>query len=649
MTVSAVAQKRNVLFIAVDDLKPLIGAYGDDLAITPNMDRLAKMGVTFTNAHCQQAVCGPSRASLLTGLRPNVTEVWDLKTLIRDKNPNILTLPQHFKKNGYSTIGMGKIFDPRSVDKGYDKASWSETFIMPDKLDPVFGDAAMGSYQSEAYKKRFSELQAQGKAQGLASGKLNKYIRDNFKPSTESADVQDKAYFDGIIGIKAVEALEELAGNSQPFFLAVGFKKPHLPFVAPQKYWDMYDRDQMPLAEFQNHARNTLELSYHKNGELRSYTDIEGRKGVNDPLPKNKQLELIHGYYACITYIAALIGKLIDALEANELTSNTSIVLWGDHGWHLGDHGLWNKHSNFEQATRVPLIFVDATGVQYKQNSSPVEFVDVFPTLCDLAGIEKPKLLQGTSLVPILKGKKKNVKDFAVSQYGRGENEGYALRTDRYRLVLWYRGGDTSSESNILFKELYDYKKDPLEKANVVADYPEIAAKLQAQLTEHLRLGRKFKQTYSSSSRKPGNAGKPSGPVIMTETFENGFNKEWIKFGPIKPSVDATHGVDRSSCVALGSDKSGFKLTLTELQPLTEYQVEIWMRADKGLRTALKASGHGQEEVTKRLVGNGEFQSGVLTFKTGESNTTADLTILRWITDTSAMAYVDNLTVTQLR
>lgn len=225
VSVPLIAQEQNVLFIAVDDLKPLLGAYGDEMAITPNIDRLASMGVTFTNNHCQQAVCGPSRASLLTGLRPDLTEVWDLKTMMRDKNPNILTLPQHFKNNGYETVGMGKIFDPRSVDKGLDTRSWTQPYIMPDVNDPKYGEPALASYQSPEIKARYEEVIQEGKSQGLEGGKLNKYVRDNFKPTTESLDIDDEGYFDGMVAKTAVEQLNELSKGDKPFFSRSGIQK----------------------------------------------------------------------------------------------------------------------------------------------------------------------------------------------------------------------------------------------------------------------------------------------------------------------------------------------------------------------------------------------------------------------------------------
>ena len=238
------------------------------------------------------------------------------------------------------------------------------------------------------------------------------YLRSKHKPSTESFDISDEGYFDGAIALKAVSQINELAKDDDPFFLAVGFQKPHLPFVAPKKYWDLYNRESIELASYQKWARGTVKLSYNNNGEMRSYTDIPDSFEENGLINAEKQKELIHGYYACVSYIDAQVGKILDAVKENNLLENTTIILWGDHGWHLGDHGQWAKHSNFEQATRSPLIIVDSKTKRNNFNSSPTEFIDVFPTLVELSGLNTPDNLQGKSLVPILNGKSKKVKTY---------------------------------------------------------------------------------------------------------------------------------------------------------------------------------------------------------------------------------------------
>lgn len=480
LPIVAQSEKKNVLFIAVDDLKPVLGCYGDKVVKTPNIDKLAKQGVVFTNNHCQQAVCAPSRASLMTGTRPDNTKVWDLKTQMRNKNPDIITMPQYFKSQGYFTTGTGKIYDKRSVDRYNDKISWSEKFLFggdESLYDENFKNPVLKLYQSDKTRRIARKYTLEAKEKGLKGYKVKKYVLARIKPSVENADVSDHAYIDGVIALTAVEKLQRLTSQKRPFFLAVGFKRPHLPFVAPKKYWDMYDRKNIPIAEYQLQSKNGPDLAYHSSGEIRSYTDIPNIGSFSDvdknALTRDKQRELIHGYYACVSYIDAQIGKLMKALDESGERENTVIVLWGDHGWHLGDHGLWCKHSNFEQATRAPLIFSGA-GVKASVNNSPVEFVDIFPTLCEMSGVYKPSFLHGKSLKPILSGKSEKVKDYSVSQFKRARRVGYAFRDNRYRYVVWLSRSIYNpvpyKKDQIFTTELYDYKNDPLEKVNVTDD-----------------------------------------------------------------------------------------------------------------------------------------------------------------------------------
>jgi arylsulfatase A-like enzyme len=486
-------EKKNVLFIAVDDLKPVLGCYGAEQIKTPNIDRLAKQGVVFTNNHCQQAVCAPSRASLLTGVRPDSTKVWDLKTKIRAKNPHILTLPQHFKNRGYITTGVGKIYDKRSVDRKHDGVSWSEAFAFTgdeEFVDPQFGEPVLGHYQLEETKEKVAHYTAEADSRNKKGNARSKYVMKHIKPATECADVPDNAYGDGVIAQSAIKRLKRFAGQDQPFFLAVGFKKPHLPFVAPKKYWDLYDREKLPLAPYQKFAENGPKLAYHKSGEIQSYSDIPKLENYTDIgpdlLPEAKQRELIHGYYAAVSYMDAQLGKVLNALDSLGLRENTVIVFWGDHGWHLGDHGLWCKHTNFEQATRSPLIFSAPKAKKGLTVDAPVEFVDIFPSLCELSGIDAPDNLAGTSLVPILTGKEKRVKEYAVSQFRRGKAMGYAFRTDRYRYVVWmgnhFRTTQSFKKELVVAEELYDYRNDALETRNVLNDkeYKKVHEQMQA-------------------------------------------------------------------------------------------------------------------------------------------------------------------------
>ena len=489
------SEKPNVLFIAIDDLKPILGCYGDSMVKTPNIDRLAAMGTVFLSNYCQQAVCGPTRASLMTGKRPDYTKVWDLKTPMRNINPDILSLPQYFASQGYSTQGIGKVYDSRDVDKENDKPSWSVPYYKTDLkyYDPKFGEPANGRYQMPETKKVLLQYFQEGIDQGMKKSEANEYALKKLKPTTECIDAPDNAYNDGANALQARDILIDLNKKSEPFFFAVGFAKPHLPFISPKKYWDLYQRDQMPIAPFQEKTKNAVDVAYHNAGELRAYTDIEPLTSFSDTkkfgvsLPIEKQKELIHGYYAAISYTDAQIGILLKTLDSLGLTKNTIIVLWGDHGWHLGDHNLWCKHTNFEQATHAPLI-ISSPKLKSNKTNAQTEFVDIFPTLCELSGLKIPEKLDGVSLVPLMKNPKSSVKEYSVSQYPRSGNDpetdrlgyaapkvmGYSIRNAQYRYTVWMKNDFRSTEpfdkKLILGEELYDYKVDPLEKENVIGE-----------------------------------------------------------------------------------------------------------------------------------------------------------------------------------
>lgn len=470
------SEKKNVLFIAVDDMKPLLGCYGDQTAKTPVMDELASKGALFTNAYCQQAVSGPSRASLLTGMCPDNTKVWDLKTLIRSKNPDVVTLPQYFKENGYHVAGIGKIFDPRSVDSGKDVVSWSDKFIDEEPyLDEKYGKPIMTHYQGDEIRALYKKYLKEAKSKGLKNKKAEQYAFKYIKITTECADVPDNAYLDGATAEGAVQFIADYKSD-KPLFLAVGFKKPHLPFCAPKKYWDMYEREDMPLAEYSKKAEGSPDFAYHKCGELQSYSDIPELISFSDidnvVLPDDKERELIHGYYACISYTDAQIGKVINALKKKGMLENTIIVLWGDHGWHLGDHGLWNKHTNFEHATHVPMIIIDPSS-KHREVNHPVEFLDIYPTLCELNGLLVPSHTDGQSLAAVIKSEndETSLKPYAASQYPRVNKMGYSIRDGRYRYTVWVDWKNkTTNPEKIYAEELYDYEKDPNETVNLVSD-----------------------------------------------------------------------------------------------------------------------------------------------------------------------------------
>lgn len=476
----------NILFIPVDDLRPEFGAYGNGYVITPNMDQIAKQGVTFTHTYCQQAVCNPSRGSLLTGLRPDSIRVWDLRTLFRDNLPDVVTLPQYFKQNGYHTVGLGKTFhndDPDTI-------SWSEVPMHIDGF-PFDPDAV---YVNEENQKGLTDKIAALKAKGIS--KLDPcghwYVKT---VSSEISDKGDDAYYDGAQTTEAIKILKRMKAQDKPFFLSVGYYRPHLPFNVPKKYWDMYDHDSIPLAENQFVPEGVPAYLIHGDAELRGYSDFSDLPYPQDePLDIDRQKEIKHGYYASVTYTDAQIGRLMKALNDLGLAENTIVVLWGDHGWKLGEHNGWAKQTTYEIDTHVPMIFSGA-GVKAKgkQCSALTEFVDIYPTLCDMAGIPIPDYLQGTSVAPLLENPDLEWKDGAFSQfllgrYGRTTNipfeqMGYALRTDSFRYVEWYRWVD-DTKKEFLRAELYDHEIDPQENKNRAEDskYKATVEKLAQQL-----------------------------------------------------------------------------------------------------------------------------------------------------------------------
>ncbi|MBM3826693.1 MAG: DUF4976 domain-containing protein [Verrucomicrobia bacterium] len=439
----------NVLFFAVDDLRPEINASGNKVIKTPNLDRIAARGTTFDRAYCQQAVCSPSRSSLMTGRRPDATRVWDLETHFRTALPDAVTVAQYFKNHGYHSQGMGKIFHG-----GFDDApSWSVPWETPKA--PQYATA-------EAQKLQASNVDKRGRGRG---------------PAYESADVSDDTYTDGKTARLAAKTLGELKQSGKPFFLAVGMAKPHLPFVAPKKYWDLYDPAKIYVPPFQKLPAGAPGFVGHSNGELRSYAGMP-KDGVVDNATART---LRHGYYAATSYMDAQVGLVLDALEKEGLADNTVIVLWGDHGWQLGEHGLWHKHTNFELAARAPLI-ISAPGQKAvgRKSLSLAEFIDIYPTLADVCGLPKPKDVEGVSLRPVLDDATAKVRPVAISQYPRSDAGkslmGYSIRDDRWRLTLWRDRKDNVIHAT----ELYDEVGDPHETVNVAAkpEHAEVIARL---------------------------------------------------------------------------------------------------------------------------------------------------------------------------
>ncbi|MEM9673471.1 MAG: sulfatase [Bacteroidota bacterium] len=440
----AVADRPNVLFIAVDDLRPELGCYGKTAMISPNIDRLADTGTLFNRAYCQIPVCGASRASLLTGLRPTRDRFLGYSTRADEDAPGAITLPQHFRKNGYYTISNGKIFHHRDDKAG----SWSEPAWRPQNPGNNWRD-----YVTEAAQQIAAE---HGNGRG---------------PAFERAQVLDTAYYDGKIAAKAIEDLKRLKEKDQPFFLAVGFLKPHLPFNAPQKYWDLYDPRTLPEASNPFEPENAPDAALHNFGELRNYAGIPPEGSLHPSLAKL----LVHGYYACTSYTDAQIGKVLDALDILGLSDNTIVVLWGDHGWNLQEHGLWCKHCNFETSLRAPLL-IKAPGFPERQRTEALtEFVDIYPTLCELANLPLPEHLEGESLLLLLSQPNLPGKEFIYSKYYNG----FSVKNDRYRYTEW-----SEEDGEIYARMLYDHQQDSLENVNIV-EQPEHADLVQL-LQQHL-------------------------------------------------------------------------------------------------------------------------------------------------------------------
>ena len=386
--------------------------------------------MVFNRAYTQYPVCGPSRTSLLTGLRPESNGVINLKTRMRDVDPDILTLPQFFKNNGYQTAAAGKIFDPRNVDSrdDDDQASWSIPYRKP---------------------------------LGVVDTKVDPNL------AVRAIDAPASQFIDGNINKRGIALLREMATDSRPFFLAVGYKKPHLPFVAPKKHFDLYDRGSFELEAFQD-APLESDAGYimNNNSELRSYrpSPVDGAEAghyLETGITPDQQLELLHSYYAAVSFIDSLIAELMQELLASGKAENTIIVLWGDHGFHLGDHGLWGKHTTMEQANRVPLI-IQVPGKKPGVTNTLVELLDLFPTLADLAGLEVPVKLQGKSLTKVLDDSSLDLGDVAISQYKRKSAYGYSMRTPRYRYTEWIE-----KNGKVAYRDLFDLEKDPAETTNI--------------------------------------------------------------------------------------------------------------------------------------------------------------------------------------
>lgn len=461
-------QRPNVLFIIVDDLRPELGCYGIDQIKSPNIDRIAEQGIVFARAYCPQAICNPSRASLLTGKRLDTLRVWDNNTHFRKMNPGIITLPQIFKSQGYHTLSIGKIFHGTLPDS----PSWSRR-----RLPPVTAGYYMSPETQARQKMRENAALKLGRSQGW----IDAYLRG---PATEAFDAPDGSYRDGTLTEIAIQMLSEY-NTKQPFFLAVGFSKPHLPFVAPQRYWDLYQRKEIPLAPNNFRPKGAPRFAINSLTEFACYEDfVQAPNPTEGQLTEDQARCLKHGYYACVSFIDAQIGRIFDCLDTLGLRENTIVVVTGEHGYKLGEHGSWGKMTNYEIDLRFPLI-ISAPGKTNPGGSTSalVEIVDIYPTVCELAGLMTRPDLEGISLVPLFQDPERPWKLAAFSQYARGFSYrfmGRSMRTDRYRLIEWR----DRIENRIVATELYDHETDPQENINIAGDpqHKELVSVLSSRL-----------------------------------------------------------------------------------------------------------------------------------------------------------------------
>ncbi len=519
--------KPHVLFISIDDLRPMLGTYGDPLAKTPNIDKLAKHGIQFNNAFAQQAICGPSRASVMTGMRPNTLGVTHNYVKFRDNLKDVVTLPQYFMQHGYNAAGIGKVF--HHGDKDADLSwNWKPAFDKLPKhiMRPSRYALEENNNIQKKYRKAMVKKYGKQAKFGLGSG-----------PAFESASVPDTAYLDGYTTEVAIATMKEIhQASSKPMFIGFGMNKPHLPWVAPKKYWDMYNPDDIKqsINRIKPKAlpKNSASMGVHASFELRTFYNVPNYGDISPELA----VELRHAYLACISYVDAQIGKMIQALKEEDLYEKTVVVLWSDHGYHLGDMGIWGKASNYEVATKVPLIFstpdmrINTLFPRINTHSDAlVELIDMYPTLLELTGLPKYESLDGKSLVPLFREPNKKWKTAAFSQFPtpalrewgayplrKGMREtyfgklildveqrikdqqgkiwnrelfekhlmGYSMRTERYRFIAWIDQRDLTSPP--IYVELYDHHNDENETINIAANNTDVVEKLMNELKSDL-------------------------------------------------------------------------------------------------------------------------------------------------------------------
>jgi iduronate 2-sulfatase len=483
----------NILFVSIDDLRPALGAYGDPIAITPNLDQLAAEGMMFRQVFCQSAVCAPSRASLMTGLRPDATRVWHLGDKFREIAPDAVTMPQYFSQFGYHTVNLGKIFHNYMPDS----VSWDEPDLRPARY--LQSDWLNRDGETFYISKEVNESQAIKRDSLLKLRPIRYADGWNTGPAWEAADVHDSMYYDGAQTELAKQTLSRLAKMDSPFYMGLGYFRPHLPFAVPQKYWDLYDPEKMPLSANPEIPENAPLQSMNSMYELRHY---DGFQHIGHPTSAYRMSEdtvriLRQGYYASVSYVDALLGDLIAHLKMLGIYEQTILIVWGDHGWKLGDHNSWGKMTNYNIDLKVPVIIrVPNQAIRGAQTEAITELVDLFPSLCELAGIDLPDYLQGSSFVPLLSQPELPWKPAAFSQFHRRPQVsadgkrymGYSLNTDKYHYIEWYDWDHKTGTRGILKNiELYDRENDPSETVNL-ADLEELDA-LKETLANQLSEG----------------------------------------------------------------------------------------------------------------------------------------------------------------
>jgi len=468
----------NVLFIVADDLNTTIGCYGGNI-ITPHLDALALSGLLFSRAYCQESVCGPSRNSVLSGLRPDTDRERigrgnGAGPALRNLKPGAVTLPELFKRNGYHTVSIGKVYHHGEFETGgpvgprmpRDELSWSD--------EPWYH----GTPYQQWYEQESFDLTEQTRA--LPATERPRIIRGlPYEASQQSDDV----YADGQIANQAIVTLRRI--KDRPFFIAVGFRRPHLPFNCPKKYWDLYPESKFGLPENYYPPRNVPEVALHNAYELRSYSDIP----ASGAIPERHTQNLVRGYKAAASYMDAQFGRVMAELEKLGLTENTLVVFWSDHGYHTGENGLWTKMTNFEIATRVPLIVcMPNQPTRGEKTAALVELVDLYPTLTELCEIKAPDYLEGKSFASLLRNPELPWKEAVYSQFQRGLDSrerrpdrplGRSMATALYRYTEW-----RTQEGESVGTELYDLERDPQNNVNlaVLAEYDELVQRLSGQL-----------------------------------------------------------------------------------------------------------------------------------------------------------------------